>query len=156
MGSSGSKLKEYWRAQGLPLAPPAAQEDIRAFEAKHGIAFPSSFKEYLSAVNGMIQVGDASEDKEGFSFWQLRGMKSLVRVEKEDGVSSVSVDPEKYFVFSDYFQWSWAYAINVDPTSPVWGQVIHIGTLTPNVVAASFDEFVDLYIANSKMLYPPQ
>jgi hypothetical protein len=32
--------------------PPLSQEDLRSFEKKHGIALPSSYREFLLAANG--------------------------------------------------------------------------------------------------------
>ncbi len=73
------------------------------------------------------------------------------KVCSEAGVALPSIQsPEEYFVFADYFQWSWAYAIRLGSED---SSVILVGA-EGDVVAASFSEFVRLYIEDAEALYP--
>ena len=62
--------------------------------------------------------------------------------------------PAEYFVFADYLQWSWAYAIRLVNQPLESNEIIHVGTNIPTVVATSFTEFLTLYLRDDKKLYP--
>ncbi len=60
---------------------------------------------------------------------------------------------EFFFVFADYLHWSWAYAIRLSKRPAEECSVVLIGKQFPITVASSFEEFVNLYIADSPKLY---
>ena len=73
------------------------------------------------------------------------------KVCSEAGVTLPPIhSPDEYFVFADYLQWSWAYAVRLRSED---SSVILVGA-EGDVVAASFSEFVRLYIEDAEALYP--
>jgi hypothetical protein len=84
-----------------------------------------------------------------------RNGKPDLRANEEDpGIVQVAVppvpDPQAHFVFADYLQWSWAYAIRLGTSG---NPVIFVGA-EGGVVANSFTEFVALYVQDAEALYP--
>jgi hypothetical protein len=63
-------------------------------------------------------------------------------------------EKDSYFVFADYLQWCWAYAIRLSSNPSEPNPVIHVGTIRPKIVAPSFGGFVNSYIHDAKSLYP--
>jgi len=58
------------------------------------------------------------------------------------------------FVFADYLDWSWAYAIRLLATPSESGHIFMIGKQeTPIQIAESFSDFVELYLVDSPILY---
>jgi hypothetical protein len=150
--SAVDQLVAYWSAQQLPLAKGVPEVDVRTFEVRHGITLPSDFREYLARLNGHVQRGGVDVDREGFAFWPLERIQPLPLVCSETAVPIPPVErPECYFVFADYLQWSWAYAIRLGPTN---NAIIFVGAGNGEVIADSFTEFVRLYVVDSPALYP--
>ncbi|HEY0875844.1 MAG TPA: SMI1/KNR4 family protein [Vicinamibacterales bacterium] len=146
------ELMAYWTAQGLPLAPGVPAADIANFESRYALTLPSDLRAYFERVNGHVQRGGADSDREGFAFWTLANVQPLPSVCAAYDVPVPQVDgPDRYFVFADYLQWSWAYAIRL---GTIDNPVILVGTEDPQPVAASFTEFVRLYLRDDEALYP--
>lgn len=151
------KLIQRWSAEGLTVVPGVSEEGLRRFEMKSGARLASvpDFREYLLNVDGMAQIGGQDCDEKGFAFWPLSLIKS---VPEECPARKVEVprvdDIGNYFTFADYMQWSWAYAIHVSQNGA--GEVLQFGTPSPRIVAGSFSEFVESYLADSEQLYLPQ
>lgn len=149
------QLVSYWKATGLKIAEPVHPSQLQLFETQNDIKLPEDFRMYYRYVNGMVQEGGHDCDKKGFSFWPLAQIR---RVPDECSEQSVPVpdidDPNQYFVFADYLQWSWAYAIRLSRKAPDPSPIIHVGTLEPKVVAQGFSDFVKLYMSDSEELYP--
>jgi hypothetical protein len=154
MEDPGSKLIMHWRSLNLLIAPGNSEDGVRDFEARNGVALPHDFRKYLLSVNGMVQAGGQDCDPNGFAFWPLARVKS-VRMEyaKHSNPLPEVQDPDRYFVFVDYLQWCWAYAIRLGSRPSDGGQIIHVGKINPKVVAGSFTEFVDLYLRDAAELY---
>ena len=111
-------------------------------------------RQYLSAANGMPTIPGSDVDSNGFRFWPLEHIRPVPTVCAEAGVPVPAVkDPARYFVFADYFDWSWAYAIDLSRSDAGSQPIVHVGTLEPKTVAHSFTEFVDLYVQDSRDLY---
>jgi hypothetical protein len=150
------KLVGHWRGEGLTIVTGAPEEALLRFEAKYNATLSTDldFREYLLNVDGMAQVGGKDCDQKGFAFWPLNRIRSVPEecVESKVGVPRVD-DVGKYFVFADYMQWSWAYAIGVSPNQE--GQILQFGTSSPRIVAYSFSEFVEAYVRDSGQLYLP-
>jgi hypothetical protein len=103
----------------------------------------------------MTQVGGHDCDPKGFAFWPLSRVRDVIKECAEHSLALPEVlDPDKYFVFADYLQWSWAYAIHLNDSTLQTNQIIHVGTLGPKMVARSFAEFVGDYLGDAKELYP--
>jgi SMI1/KNR4 family protein SUKH-1 len=154
METASSKLISHWRSLNFLIAPGNSEQTIREFESRKNVIFPPDFREYLLSVNGMLQAGGYDCDPNGFAFWPLSFIKS-VREESLNHSSSLPEvqDLDEHFVFVDYLQWCWAYAIRLTPRPSDGGQVIHVGKLHPKVIASSFTEFVDLYLGDDVELY---
>src|SRR5580704_6322903 len=143
MANSTSNLISRWRSQNLRIAPGNPEVSVREFESHNSVILPPDFREYFLSVDGMAQVGGHDCDPTGFAFWPLARVKSVPEECAEHSLDLPEVsDPARYFVFADYLQWSWAYAIHLNdgPSGP--NPVIHVGTIRPKVVAGSFTEFV--------------
>jgi hypothetical protein len=154
MEDSSSRLLRYWRSLNLLIAPGNTEERVRDFEFRNGVLLPLDFRRYLLSVNGMVQSGGQDCDPNGFAFWPLARVKSVRKESAEHKTPLPEVqDPDGHFIFVDYLQWCWAYAIRLGAHPSDGGQIIHVGKLHPNVVAGSFTEFVDLYIRDDRELY---
>lgn len=140
-------LAQYWSLQGVGPEGGTTLEAVRLFEDSHRVVVPDDFREYLLRLNGVAQFG-SGVDPNGFAFWPLRQIRAVAQEEYPPGVQTTG-----YFVFADYLGLSWAYAIQLR-NDEVRGEVIHVGTLEPKVVAKSFDAFVHMYLADATDLYP--
>jgi hypothetical protein len=146
------QLMKHWMAQGLPLASGVPDAEISRFESRHRLALPSDLRAYFEKINGHVQRGGVDSDREGFAFWPLDKVQPLPSACAEYSVPIPLVDrPQRYFVFADYLQWSWAYAIRLGATE---NTVILVGAEDNRPVASSFTEFVRLYVEDSEALYP--
>ena len=148
------ELISYWKSQNLLLAPGNRIEALQDFELRHSVKFPNDFREYLLQTNGMLEVGGHDCDPMGFSFWPLHRIRSVTEecaAQKIEAPSNLNV--ENYFVFADYLQWSWAYAIHLGTSPAGTNRVIHVGTFRPKFVADSFTHFVTLYLHDAPELY---
>jgi hypothetical protein len=150
------KLIQHWTDVGLTIAAGITDEELTSFEAHYHVDMGSAldFKEYLRAVNGMTQSGGQDCDAKGFSFWPLNRIKQVPEecLQHKMGVPSIR-DIEKYFVFADYMQWSWAYAICLAPSQ---SGILQFGTRSPRLISNSFSDFVKAYMRDSEQLYLPK
>ena len=151
--ASAEKLLSHWQSQGLVVAKGNEESALIEFEAKNSLRLPLDIRQYLAVANGMSSIPGNDVDSNGFRFWPLEQMRPVPMVCAEAGVPVPAVqDPLRYFVFADYLDWSWAYAIDLVGDGS-GHSVIHVGTLEPKTVAHSFREFVDLYVQDSRELY---
>jgi hypothetical protein len=151
-GSVSDMLVRHWEAQGLMLSHPASAQQIAEFESAHGVKLTDDFGDYLRRVNGLVDIGWSGVDRNGFAFWPLRQMRNAQQYDP-DGQVAKSLKATCY-VFADYRERSWAYAIDLGLWSLTRGQIVHVATLQPKVVASSFTDFVSLYLGDSRALYP--
>ena len=151
------RLVERWSSNGLTIPAGASTEELQRFDTKHGVRLLSvpDFREYLLNVNGMAQIGGHDSDERSFSFWPLSRIKSVPAECTEKRVETPKLDDVgRYFAFADYMQWSWAYAICL--ASSHLGKILQFGTHSPRIVADSFSQFVEAYLADSEQLYLPR
>jgi len=152
---SHERLVRHWIDSGLKISKGCSPSDVQRFELENRVTLPEDFRLYFLNVNGMLPDAREDCDRNGFCFWPLSGVKSVV---KELALHSSSIpgsaEDHVYFVFADYFQWSWAYAIRLLEVATGPNPVIHVGTLKPKVVADSFTQFVELYLLDAEQLYP--
>ena len=152
--ASAEKLLSHWKRQGLVLAKGNDETTLIDFETKNSLRLPPDMRQYLSDANGMPSIPGSDVDSNGFRFWPLEHIRPVPTVCAEGEVPIPDVkDSLRYFVFADYFDWSWAYAIDLSRADSGSQPIIHVGTLKPKTVAHSFTEFVDLYIQDAKELY---
>jgi hypothetical protein len=147
------KLARHW-GQSLSARVGASSEALREFESRHGVKLPTEMRDYLVQLDGTGTSWQDDKDAQLFSFWQL----AQIRPVNED-LASYGMQPiaglDRYFVFADFMDWSWAYAIKLDADSPGDNEVVMIGTEDghPRRIAGSFGEFVDLYVDDSPRIY---
>jgi hypothetical protein len=154
MNPSIEKLLALWRSIDLKIPSGNSSTEIFDFEARHRVILPGDFREYFLAVNGMSRVGGHDCDKDGFSFWPLERVKPAREETQKHKSLLLSVEPpDHYFLFADYMQWSWAYAIRLGSNTHV-NDVILVGTRKPQKAASTFSEFLELYFRDAKELYP--
>jgi SMI1-KNR4 cell-wall len=157
MTSNSQKLITYWEADGLPIQAGAKLKDIEGFEQKHNVRFPHDFRSYLLCVNGMNPYMPFGEDRNGYLFWTLDSIRSVPEEAERHAFSADWLsfsDARSYFIFADYFQWSWAIAIRLSANSTDTAPIFFIGKQAhPIWIAASFTEFVALYLADAPALY---
>jgi hypothetical protein len=101
----------------------------------------------------MDQTIPNAPDPNGFSFWPLADLKSLEQEYRKQASLTPFPGIEQYYVFADYLQWSWAYAIAL--AGPELGRIKIAGFESPVDVADKFEDFVQLYLADSPRLYGP-
>jgi SMI1 / KNR4 family (SUKH-1) len=150
MSTIPKKLIDYWRGQGLSLMAGCDAQAIAEFERRHHIEIPQTMREYYLSTDGMAETFKDAQDKNGFSFWCLARVSRVRDIPDGVPIPPFSGDMN-LFVFADYMQWSWAYAADFSPGSA--GAVILVGKESPEQVATSFEEFVDLYVSDSDRLY---
>jgi hypothetical protein len=154
MANLTSKLISHWQSQNLKIAPGNPEARLQEFERHNSVILPPDLRDYFLSVDGMVQVGGHDCDPTGFAFWPLARVKGVAEECAEHSLAIPEVaDPDRYFVFADYLQWSWAYAIYLSDRPSRPNPVIHVGTIRPKTVAASFAEFVDLYLRDARELY---
>lgn len=146
-----SRLLEHWKNDSsASIQNPATQQEIALFERKNKAVISNDFKNYLILANGFDQ-SDNYHDEHGFNFWPIEQICNVHTF--EDGRFSFS-DSDSYYIFCDYLDFSWAYAINFAPEKG-GDTVIAIGTKNniPTVVAKNFSEFVEIYLRDDDRLY---
>jgi hypothetical protein len=146
------RMEEHWRQQGLPRWSGARTGDVEALASACGVALPPSFKDFL-----LTAAGSGVDDAHGYAFWPISDVKTVAAEVDEVGESpSLKFsDNDRYYLFADYFDWSWAYAIRLDD-SPKSGSIFLIGKAeAPIEVAETFERFVDLYRSDSDALHGP-
>jgi cell wall assembly regulator SMI1 len=132
-----------WRDSGIAIRPGVAQADIDTFELSHGVHLPDEMAEYFRLIDGM---NEGSADEHGIRFWPLVEVRAVL-----EEIPKASKDLfDGYFVFADYSLWAHGYAVHLIEGK---SDVIIAGGETPFKVAASFGEFLELYINNPEMLF---
>jgi hypothetical protein len=159
MGEQGmqvavEKLIGHWKGMGLTLPEGVKENRIWQFEKKYEVVMPADLKEYFLRIDGMRMTLHDCKDKEGFSFWPLSRVKTVrEEMERPAGAHINAEGVESFFVFADYFDWSWAYAIDLSGSFYMHNKVFLVGKEQPIKVADSFTGFVDLYVSGSIELY---
>jgi len=151
LGKAAQTLVEYWRAQGLSLPAGCDREAIGNFERAHRVALPAEMSAYLMFADGMQQTFRDAWDKDGFAFYPLSAIGSVPEIGQRYNppLARFSSD-EDFFIFADYLQVSWSYAIRLRGEG---NRIVIVGKEIPEIVAESFQEFVALYVTGSKRLY---
>ena len=153
--TTGDTLKTHWQSQGMPVLSGVSSELITRFESEHRVILPSDMRDYFEAVNGMAMHFPHDQDKNGFTFFpleQLRTVTEEARIMKNKWILSSAAD--SLFVFCDYLTWCWVYAIHLSRDPSKANRVVIIGGQRKEpVIAASFSEFVELYVGDSPELY---
>ena len=137
-------VRTRWAAHAVHTAPPATEAELVAFETRYGVRLPSDLRSYFAELGGMDPRAVPAYDRQGFAIWPLTEVRPA-----ESG--------SRMFVFADYLNWSWAYAIELDVTADRPHPIALLGAARPQQpVADSFTAFVDLYLSDALLLYPMQ
>lgn len=146
------KLVSKWAGEGLSIRPGCSRALLNEFESRSGLVLPSDLREFLTLANG------SDQDDHGFQFWSLESYESFRQQHAQAVACPTVVDRDQYYVFCDYLDWSWAYAIRLAKPGEqaILNCVVPIGMNQMFTVAESFSEFVDLYLVDSPRLYPPE
>ena len=151
VSGAATKLIAKWVGQGLSIRPGCSPKSLDKFETRSGFVLPADLRELLELTNG------SDQDDEGFQFWPLELYESFTQSRHAAGCPTVE-DAQRYYVFCDYLDWSWAYAIRLAKPGEqgVSNRVVPIGMNQMFTVADSFSEFADLVLVDSPRLYPPE
>jgi hypothetical protein len=150
------RLLDHWRKTGASPASPCAEKAIQEFEHRESVELPEDLRRIFLAANGMNLRFGLGKDNDGFSFWPLDHLvRADVELLRRSPTSVQPTDPSDFYVFADYMDWSWAYAVKLRGGRV--GTVVLLGGLGPvNEVASSLAEFVERYMSGASLLYPRQ
>lgn len=150
LSSAVARLLAHWGGLGVMTGPGCPADALTDFEARAGVRLPADLRSFLAVANG------ASMDPNGFAFWPLQAFEPLeVSAQRHEASWPRPADPGSYYVFCDYLDWSWGYAIELSGREGLHGRVVPVGMNEVFTIASSFSEFVDLYLSDSPLLYPP-
>jgi hypothetical protein len=147
------QLISRWNEEALFLRGPCKVATVQAFEDKERVVLPADFRSYWLTIDGMPETLGQSQDDNGFCFWPIhRVVRADVELRRQSPSAQVGPESSSYYIFADYLDWSWAYAIKLRP--PEVGRVVTVGTLFEHVVAPSFGQFLQAYLCDGSALYP--
>jgi hypothetical protein len=154
----GPELAKHWNSQGMAARAGNTEQEIRRFEGTHKVSLPSDMRNYLLFVNGMDTTSIRDyQDSNGFSFWPLSKIKNAaeeVRVHSEAYLNFP--DRDAFYLFADYLDWCWAYAVLLGKVVTEDSPVFILGkSESPIKIANSFRGFVELYLIDSPTLCDP-
>ena len=147
--SSIARLRQSWLSDGSPvLQPPVVDQEIIAFQQSHKVNVPADFAAYLKCQNGFDQYS-GHQDARGFNFWPLQDIASL---DNYDGGRYRALGYRSYFLFCDYLDFSWGYAICMGEGAH---DIVLVGARDgkPKFVADNFVSFIDAYLHDVPSIY---
>lgn len=130
-------LREKWEQAGKPVPKGATLEELNTFEQRYSVSLPPSMRDYFTVINGS---GEMLYDN--FDFWPLQRVKLVS--EELDG----PLDYSHCFLFADYAIWCFGYAIKLTEDPHAEGPVYIVGGHEKIVVANTFLEFMQKYVAD--------
>lgn len=145
-------LLDYWlHDASVTIKAPVSPDEISAFEQRYGVSLPSELKELLLLYANGFNQNNNYQDKNGFNFYPLHKIRRVT--DFDDGKFNFQ-DASQYFIFCDYLDFCWAYAICL-ATTEMFGSIVIIGTTdgVPIQIAKNFFEFIELYLADDDQLY---
>jgi SMI1 / KNR4 family (SUKH-1) len=142
------RLEEHWHGglstAGRERSKPATAEEILAFEQRNGVNLPADLREYFERLNGLNMDGGY------FRFWPLSRLIPL------QSSSSVLIETSRYFLFADYMVGTWYYAIYLGDDPFLQHRVILHDFPSRPLISSGFSQFIELYLADSPLLYGNQ
>lgn len=146
------QLVQRWGRPAAGGKGGASFEAVRTFESRYSVALPDDLREYVRRLDGTGPTWPTDADEHGFNFWPLSRIRPV-----PDELAAFKMDPitglDQYFVFADYREWSWAYAIRLTRDGSKDNPVVPIGKGKPVPIANSFSGFLLLYLRDAKQLY---
>ena len=145
------RLVNFWKQQKIG-SNGKGLEDIAQVEKKLNIKLPKDFIAYFNIVNGMGSNHLNDTDERGFSFHQL---EDLILFDGNFKSDDVLLTNKQFILFADYLQncWNYLIAVDRDASSDKYSILMYIDSEHYKLVAHSLSEFIDLYIADSSVLY---
>lgn len=130
------------------LVSVGSEKAISEIETIYGIALPIDFRTYLLECNPPLD----NLDHNATYWWPIARLKSVRHAlpSKLDS-KEFAVIADDHLVFADYMVGAWIWAICCR-TGPDFGCVVQLGRGC-RVVANSFAEFIDAYVANRDDLF---
>ena len=144
-------LRKYWEERHIANPQLPTPDDIKAFEAQHGVQLPLLIADYFLTVNGTKEGQWAMEDEDLISFWHLDQIQTLKGLSPE----CITRDAGSLFVFADWSvdAHSWAFRLSDDATAPT---PIVITYEPPQQIAGTFEEFIDGYLRRERWALFPE
>jgi SMI1 / KNR4 family (SUKH-1) len=116
---------------------------LNRFESQFEISIPSAFKNFLFSTDGTALFEEASwehADREGYCFYSF-DKKNLL--------------PSRHLIFCEWLLGLNQYAISLSENKDN-GKIYHlIDNKHACEIAGSFDDFIDLYLQQSRLLINP-
>ena len=132
-----NELLTYWRTEGnIAILPPASEDEVLEFERLNNVHFPDDFRAFfLNCANGFDQFSICC-DENGFNFHPL---SEICNPSSVFGSVVTVENITSHYVFCNYFDFSWAFAILLNESSRK-GEIVIVGTKTgaPVFVAKKF------------------
>lgn len=138
------RLRRHWTSAGVRASGGLTEKDIQAFQRDLGVHFPADFAQYLLRLNGFIPAETdhwGISDSQGFEFLLLdrKCLDEFSRLE--------------------FARWPLGLVrYGIDLGNRYNGRIQSLGdggSSRDRVVAASFAEFINLYLDDSPALYGP-
>lgn len=144
-------LAHWLHDASMTIKTAVSPGEIVSFEKSYGVSLPSEFKELVLLYADGFNQSDNYQDKNGFNFYPLHKVRRVT--DSDDGKYNFQ-DASQYYIFCDYLDFCWAYAICL-ATTEMFGSIVIIGTKdgVPIKIAKSFFEFVELYLVDDDQLY---
>jgi hypothetical protein len=149
------RLRDRWAAQKIPIRHGVGPAEIRAFEARAGVAMPPDLRDYFETVDGMERW---SSDEEMLEFLHLGAVASVAEelvefrgIPDYGDLATILESPERYFVFADYMIRSHVYAIRLDPDAYRETPVVGLAGSLVWRAAGSFTEFAEKYLGEGSI-----
>lgn len=134
-------LKKHWNKNGITSVN--SENDIKKILAFKNLILPYDFVFFFKHLNGTSE-----QDEEGFHFYKIENlidMKEKFNLEMTSPVSDI-------MIFADYMAESWWYGIKMDKDE---GYEIGIISSSEDFkrISNSFEEFINLYLIDSPLIY---
>ncbi len=152
------RMKTFWVEQGIQPQEGCSPELIEKVQTERGFTLPPDFCQLFLSVNGMKGLFPNYFDKEGFLFYPLQGLVIRSEAMKSDPAGYIA-DPEgtrdNDVIFADFMNESWWYAFSCEPGPNEYTIGLVIGAKEYLPLTRSLQHFIDLYLEDSILLYPP-
>jgi SMI1/KNR4 family protein SUKH-1 len=136
----------HWEHEAIQMLPGASAPELEAFEEARSVRLPGDVRSFLQTVNGMP---DTEMGGDLFRFWSLGEYKCPA----EWGAGEPwAMERRDLILFADFSIDAFAWGMSLAPEG--YGEVLPVGLLgRPVVVAHSFSEFLERYLAQSGVLF---
>jgi len=143
MNTVVEQVWKKWKDNKVPLNAPLERSVEEAFSFLHGVELPATLVQLLRRANG-----SASSFPCEFRFLAVREYFCPYAKIFDPLLTTAA------FVFLDYMDWSWGYAVDmcVGGAAPVY--LVGTACGTAQLVAHTFNEFLELYVCDDARLYP--